>query len=119
MMTLPEVARMLGMTVNGQNVLRRVRKMEQATGRKILIELGEGAARRYLINPDEFASALHGEQAPAPMREFDAVAEQIADTVQGMDERHTRMSLELAETKRIVGELQAQLRAIRAALRAI
>ena len=84
-MTLNDVAKAFGVTVKGQNVLLRVRKLEAATGRRILIERGVKHGRRYLVNPEEFASALHGLPAPSvPEASGDIadLASKIADTVE-------------------------------------
>lgn len=126
MMTLNDVAKAFGVTVKGQNVLLRVRKLEAATGRRILIERGVKHGRRYLVNPEEFASALHGLPAPSvPEASGDIadLASKIADTVEAMNERHTEMSLRLertqAELAAVTNQLREMERRLRGAVRAI
>lgn len=116
MLTLSEVNEMLGGGMDNQTVMARIRKLEQASGRAILVPRGEGRQRRYLVRPDEL-SAAQAEDAREPSpQDLDTLASQIADRVQAMDERHTQMSLAVAELRREVDALKATFKGILKAL---
>jgi hypothetical protein len=112
MLTLSEVNELLGGGMDNQTVMARIRKMEQVSGRTILVARGEGRQRRYLVRPDEL-SAARAEDAREPSpQDLDALAAQIAEQVQAMDERHTQMSLSVVDMRKRIEKLEDAFRGI-------
>lgn len=113
MLTVTEFARRFGLEGGTrravhQRMLRRIRALERATGREILIQRGAGEGRRLMLRTDQLLAAIEGD---AKIDSLDAMAAKIAEVVQAMDARHTEMSVSLAETRRRLAAVEARLAA--------
>lgn len=73
-----------------RSVVRALRRLEQDTGRRILVASGAGKGRRYLVLGRELEAALDGDR-----RDVDALAERIAEAVQRIEDRVEKVSLKV------------------------
>lgn len=85
-----------------RSVIRALRRLEQDTGRRILVASGAGKGRRYLVLGRELEAALDGDR-----RDLDTLAERIAGAVQRIEERVTQVSVKVEALGRRVDQVEA------------
>lgn len=104
-LTLLEVAERLGIerARPERTVISHLRKLEQDTGRHILVVSGSGKGRRYLVIGREMEAALDGE------RSVDGLAEKIAGAVQRIEQRVTDVSMRLDGVARRVDAIERRV----------
>lgn len=113
MLTVSEVGERFGLPY--QEALRRLKRMEKASGRRILLPRGTGFATRYFVDAKALSESLDWPAKPEavePSFDFDGVVAEVARAVNAMDERHTRMSVDLAETKKRLALAEESLRGL-------
>lgn len=109
-MTLEDVRRTLGISVDRRAILRRLRRLERSSGRRLVTSYGEGRHTRYLVDPGAFSDVISGgADTPDETPTIDDVADEIARTVRDMNERHTAMSVSLRETRAELAAVKKQL----------
>jgi phosphoribosyl-ATP pyrophosphohydrolase len=113
MMTVMEFAEHYGMDTSGatqyatRRILRRLRALEKSSGHKILF--ADGVERkRMLVSEDAYSIAL-AKPKGGPRDYMDEVADEIAARVRSMDERHTELSLIVAELKKDVDSIKKSI----------
>jgi phosphoribosyl-ATP pyrophosphohydrolase len=115
MMTVMEFAARYDMDASGavqyatRRILRRLRALEKSSGHKILFADGD-ERKRMLVSEDAYALAVaKPNNDPKPKEHIDEVADEIAARVRSMDERHTELSLIVAELKKDVDSIKKSL----------
>jgi alkanesulfonate monooxygenase SsuD/methylene tetrahydromethanopterin reductase-like flavin-dependent oxidoreductase (luciferase family) len=98
MLTVMEFAVKYGMASGSehavrQRVLRRIRRLEKATGRNMLVSTGSGPGRRFLVREDT-------EDARVSDDVLSELADAMAAQITALEDRHTNVSTGLAEIRR-------------------
>lgn len=99
-LTLVDVAGRLGVqrARPERRALSWLRRLEESSGRRILVTTGHGARRRYLVLGRELEAALAGER-----REIDAIANRVASAVQALRDEMTAVSAKVDAAVRQCG----------------
>lgn len=102
-LTLLDVGERLSIqrTRTDRAVLRALRRLEQDTGRRIVVASGSGRGRRYLVLGRELEAALDGDR-----RDIDQIAERIATAVQRIEDRVQSVSVKVEAVVKRVDEIE-------------
>lgn len=100
-LSLTSTAERLGIEARGKGVyraiIRKLRRLEELSGRKILVASGVGGGRRYIVLERELDAALDGES-----RRIDDMANSIAEGVQRIESLVENLSVRVAKLERLV-----------------
>lgn len=108
MLTVMEFARKHGIDggsdhATRQRTLRRLRRMERATGRSLLVETGCGNGRRFLVRDDADDVCRDNEG------ELSEIANAIATQIEIFERRHGEMVTGLASVRAAIVNIVSRL----------